>query len=247
MGSEESKRLNELFDNCYYKGMSSTNRKEPIDDNTILDLFNDFMLTSQIIQSMIANGKENLPNLQILDAGCGNGRILRKLCELGAEPVNCYGMDLSRDIIEYAKENSPPGITYQVRDIKDIFSCDNNLDIIFNLGVLIHIKNNDYIKEIAKEFHRVLKPGGLVFITVARDGSKWNEKVQAITRNFTEDELLNLFDIFQCHSVHNAYSDHYSTKEQGNITLSQVMKAFEIGAIDTTYKLFVFKKIERER
>jgi 2-polyprenyl-3-methyl-5-hydroxy-6-metoxy-1,4-benzoquinol methylase len=238
----EQKRLNKVFDNYYYKELSSTNKKEPINHNTILDLFNDFMLMSQIVHSMITNGKEDLPNLKILDAGCGNGRMLRKICELGAEPSNCYGMDLSRDVIEYAEENSPTLITYTVGDIKTPYYNNNGFDIIFNLGVLIHIKDNDYIREIAKEFHRVLKPGGLVFITVAREGSSWGEKVQAITRNFTEGEILGLFDIFQCLGVHDTYSNHYATADHRSLALSQIMRAYEIGAVDSTYKLVVLKK-----
>jgi len=241
IGNEE-KRLNEVFDNYYYKGLSSTNIKEQINNNTIIDLFNEFMLMSQVTHSMFNNNKENLPSLRILDAGCGNGRMLRKICELGAEQTNCYGIDLSKDIINYAEENSPTGITYSSGDIKTMSYNDNAFDIIFNLGVLIHIKDNNYIKEIAKEFYRVLKPGGLVFITVAKDGSEWGEKIKDITRNFSEHELLDLFNMFQCFGIYNAYSNYYSTKEQGNITLSQVMKAFETGAIDATYKLFVFKK-----
>ena len=239
---DEQKRLNEVFDNYYYKGLSSTNIKEPINHSTILDLFNDFMLTSQIVHSMIINGKEDLPNMKILDSGCGNGRMLRKMCELGASPINCYGIDLSKDVIEFAKENSPSGIIYNTCDIKNTYCCNESFDIIFNLGVLIHILDNNYIKEIAAEFHRVLKPGGLIFITIAKDGSEWSEKVQAITRNFTEDEIMNLFDVFHCLGIYNAYSNHYSAKEQDNITLSQVMRAFEIGAVDATYKLVVLKK-----
>ncbi|MDD5703773.1 MAG: class I SAM-dependent methyltransferase [Dehalococcoidales bacterium] len=238
----EQKRLNEVFDNYYYKELSSTNRKEPINHNTILDLFNDFMLMSQIVHSMINNGKKDLPSLKILDAGCGNGRMLRKFCELGAEPTNCFGIDLSKDIIKYAHKNSSFGIAYHAGDIKDTPYCGNTFDIIFNLGVLIHIKDNDYIKEIAKEFHRVLKPGGLVFITVAREGSSWGERVQAITRNFTEGELLDLFDMFQCLGVYDTYSSHYSTVDHRNVTLSQIMRAYEVGAVDSTYKLAVFKR-----
>jgi 2-polyprenyl-3-methyl-5-hydroxy-6-metoxy-1,4-benzoquinol methylase len=244
IGSEETeqKRLNEVFDNYYYKELSSTNKKEPINNNTILDLFNDFMLTSQIVHSMISNGKEDLPNLKILDAGCGNGRMLRKMCELGAESSNCRGIDLSREVIDYAKENSPPGTIYSVGDIKNTKRYDNEFDIIFNLGVLIHIKDNDYIREIAKEFHRVLKPGGLVFITVAREGSQWSEKVQAITRNFAEGEIVGLFDMFECLGVYDTYSNHYATADHRNLTLSQVMRAYELGAVDSTYKLIVLKK-----
>lgn len=242
MGSEEAKRLNEVFDNYYYKELSNTNIKSPISDSTILDLFNDFMLMSQIVCSMLNNGKEDLPNLKILDAGCGNGRMLRKFCELGAEPVNCRGIDLSTDVIWYARANSVDDITYNIGDIKDMPYCNNRFDIILNLGVLIHIKDNDYIREIAKEFHRVLKPGGLVFITIAREGSSWGEKVQAITRNFTEGELLDLFEIFKCLGVYDTYSNHYTTVDHRNLTLSQIMRAYELGGVDSTYKLVVFKK-----
>ena len=242
MIGQEEKRLNQVFNDGYYNGLSNTNIKQQLSDNSILDLFNDFLLTSQIVNSMQKNGKEDLPNLKILDAGCGNGRILRKMCELGAKPYHCYGVDLSKDVITYAGENSPSGIVYNIGDIKYFPSSDNRFDIIFNLGVLIHILDNNYIKEIATEFHRVLKPGGLIFITVARDGTQWPETIRDITRNFSEDELLGLFNEFECIGIHDAYSDNYIMEEGGKITFSQIMRAIEVGVIDTTYKLFVFKK-----
>jgi len=240
MVSEET-RLKEVFDN-YYNGLSNTNIKEPINNNTILDLFNDFILTSQIVNSMIANGKEDIPNLTILDAGCGNGRMLRKMCELGAGPPNCCGIDLSRDVIDFAELNSPSRIVYDIGDIKTTPYSDNKFDVIFSLGVLIHIKDNDYIREIAKEFYRVLKPGGLIFITVARDGTQWPEAIKDITRNFSENELLGLFNGFECLGIYDAYSDNYIMKEGGKVSLSQIMRAIEVGVIDTTYKLVVFRK-----
>jgi len=191
---------------------------------------------------MILHGKEDLPNLKILDAGCGNGRMIRKICDLGAEPYNCSGIDLSEKIIKFAKISSPYGAEFSVGDIKNTQYFKNMFDIIFNLGVLIHIKDNDYIKDIAKEFHRILKPNGLVFITYAKEGSEWGEKIQDITRNFAENEILGLFDMFECVGIYDAYSNYYTAKDQGNITLSQVMKAFELGAVDSTYKLLILKK-----
>ena len=244
MGSEETeeKRLNEVFDNYYYKGLSCTNTKNPINNYDIIGLFNDFMLMRQIVYFICTNDKNDLPNLKILDAGCGNGRMLRKMCELGAQPSNCYGIDLSRDVIDYAKRNSPPGIAYDTGDIKGTPFKDNEFDFIFNMGVLIHIKDNDYIREIAKEFYRVLKPCGLAFITVSGENVQWNGQMQNITRNFNfaENELLNIFDIFQCVGVNNVYSDNYSTNR--NVILSLVMREIETGAMDTMFKLIVLKK-----
>lgn len=241
MGSEEQ-RLKDVFENYYYKGLSSTNSKNAIDNSTILDLFNDFMVVSQIIYVLVNNGKEDLPNMKILDAGCGNGRMLRKMCELGAEPENCYGMDLSGDVIDYARENTTSKMCYNwdVGDIKDTRFLDNTFDVIFNLGVLIHIKDNDYIKDIAKEFYRVLKPGGLAFVIVSNETTQWSDTMLEITRNFTEAELLGLFDIFQCIGISPAYSSYYF-KEQGSVRISKVMEAFET-EIKTEFNLFVFKK-----
>ncbi|MFA6309774.1 MAG: methyltransferase domain-containing protein, partial [Clostridia bacterium] len=204
----------------------------PIAANTILDLFNDFIVTSQIIHTLINNGKEDLPNMMILDAGCGNGRMLRKMCELGARPINCDGIDLSHDVVEYARLNSPEGIYYFDGDIKNMPFNDAKYDIIFNFGVLIHILDDDYIREIAKEFYRVLKPGGLVFITVANEGVTWNDKpIKNMTRNFKMDDIKEMFNMFQCLGIHNAYSDRYAAEDKDTVlSYSHILRAFEMDA-----------------
>jgi len=239
----EQKRLVDVFDNYYYKDLSETNKKLPISANSILDLFNDFLVMSQVIYSLIDNDKEDLPNMKILDAGCGNGRMLRKMCELGARPFNCTGIDLSHDIVEYARLNSPEGIYYYSGDIKNMPFDNDEYDIILNMGVLIHILDNNYIKEIAKEFYRVLKPGGLIFITVANEGTTWkDEKIQSMTRSFSMDKIKELFDMFECLGIYNAYSDRYQGEYNVSLEYSHILKAFEIGAVNASYKLIVLKK-----
>lgn len=197
--SEEA-RITQVFDNWYYKGLSITNQKSPIKPDLYFTLLSDFMKWSCIFGSLFSTGHADLPNYKILDAGCGNGNALRTVIEFGAKPTNCYGIDISSKAIEYARENSPAGLTYDTGLIHDIPHENETFDLIFCFGVLIHILDDDYIRKIASEFKRLIKKTGMVCVIVSNEKVIWGSPISHITRNFdfSKNELANIFNELDC-------------------------------------------------
>lgn len=101
-------------------------------------------------------------NLAILDAGCGDARFLGLLQDRGY--TNLYGIDYSERAIAFARLILPK-VQFEIADLSRMPYADNSMDVIFCIETVEHLKP-ETISGIIAEFKRVLKPGGMLVITV---------------------------------------------------------------------------------
>jgi SAM-dependent methyltransferase len=105
---------------------------------------------------------------RVLDLGCGSGRHLVYLAKHGFE---VYGIDISETGIKLSKEwlkEENLKANLKIGDIYKKLPYPNNFfDAIISVQVLHHNKI-EKIRKAIKEIERVLKPGGLIFITVRK-------------------------------------------------------------------------------
>lgn len=116
-------------------------------------------------------GRVILPNLlrlleikkgeTVLDLACGPGFFTREFEKKGATVI---GVDLSSELIEIAKRESPKEITYFVSDAKDIRDiAEKSIDKVV---IVLALQNMDDINAVLKECSRVLKKSGKLFIVI---------------------------------------------------------------------------------
>ncbi len=106
---------------------------------------------------------------KILDLGCGSGRNLIYLHNKGFE---VEGIDIARKGIKRIKENLGSSVKLKVADIyKRLPYKDESFDAVISVQVLQHNKE-PAIKRAIDEIYRILKPGGLIFVTVCGRISK---------------------------------------------------------------------------
>lgn len=115
----------------------------------------------QVDLAMITHFVEQLTssNKEVLDAGCGTGRISRFLSDRGCV---VHGVDLSPGMLAMARRDHPD-IATQVASITDLPFSDARFDGILYWYSIIHVADSD----LAAVFHqarRVLRPGGVVLI-----------------------------------------------------------------------------------
>ncbi len=95
----------------------------------------------------------------VLDAGCGQGYLCRKLARDGAKMV---GIELSDRFLEIARareKTSPLGIVYHHGNVAEMpFLADASFDKVVSNYVLMDVR--DYTAAV-REVARVLKPGGV--------------------------------------------------------------------------------------
>ena len=130
---------------------------------------------------------------KILDLGCGNGRLFEIVN--GAEYI---GVDISEKMIQVAKKRYPQAQFLVTSPLSLPFS-ENTFDKVFCLSVLHHIPSSQLRVQFLREIKRVLKPQGLLFITV---WNLWHKpSIKKLLLKYTLLKLigkskLDFFDIF---------------------------------------------------
>ncbi len=104
--------------------------------------------------------------IKILDAGCGNGRLVEYLNTTGIE-YDYLGIDNSKHQIESARKNykNKPNIKFEFGNILDIKNKKDEFDFVFCIAVFHHMPSRETREKVVKEFYRVLKNEGYLFMT----------------------------------------------------------------------------------
>lgn len=98
-------------------------------------------------------------SIRILEGGCGIGAIAHSLAQAG---YNTYGVDYATNTINKTKELFP-GLKLSVGDVANLNFPTNYFNGYWSLGVIEH--NYTGYQPIIAEMQRVIKPGGILFIT----------------------------------------------------------------------------------
>ena len=102
------------------------------------------------------------PQSRILDYGCGYGRVMNLLYEHGYQ--NVEGVDFSAQMISRGRQ-SFPHLSFQVIHSPSLPYPDGSFDAVLLFAVLTCIPHNEDQKVLIAELMRVLKPGGILYIS----------------------------------------------------------------------------------
>jgi ubiquinone/menaquinone biosynthesis C-methylase UbiE len=103
------------------------------------------------------------PNTNILDIGCGNGRLYKDIGNRFKENITYTGIDPSKNLIKLAKENNPD-TNFEIYDGKNINYEDCYFDQIISIAVMHHIPKNKIIGWLT-EAGRVAKKNSINIFT----------------------------------------------------------------------------------
>jgi SAM-dependent methyltransferase len=120
-----------------------------------------FVAMRKITDTIVATELEK-SDICVLDAGCGTGFNLGHYASGNSRDV--YGLDVERHAIEWIRKRDFHKITQA--SVTDIPFKPGIFDLVFSFDVLQQLPEE--LNETAiREMHRVLKPGGVLFIRVA--------------------------------------------------------------------------------
>jgi len=108
------------------------------------------------LKGFISNGD------RILDLGCGNGRLFQLLKDL---KINYLGLDFSEKLIKEAKKRYPEEKFIVANALNPPFK-DNHFDKVLSLAVFHHLPSKKLRLRFLREAKRVLKPKGILILTV---------------------------------------------------------------------------------
>lgn len=99
---------------------------------------------------------------RILDVGCGRGDFLLLMKERGWTPT---GLELDERVERHGKSI---GMDLRSGSLDSVKFPDNHFDVVTFWHVFEHLRNPEWV---LKECRRILKPGGLLLISVPNAGS----------------------------------------------------------------------------
>jgi|SRR3989344_7789084 len=155
----------------------------------------------KICLALIKKYVKTRSNFKVLDIGCGTGKNLEEFCKFG----KAFGIDTSIDAIRFCREKRGLKNVTLASAQKTGFSYDS-FDVVCILDVLEHTDD----KKTLKEIHRILKPGGLLLITVPAFNFLWSrwDEVLHHRRRYTKDSLEKIlsFTNFEVVKISYMYS-----------------------------------------
>lgn len=104
---------------------------------------------------------------RVLELGCATGRVLRHfICQEPA--VEMWGVDINLSHIEWLLQffGSSPKV-FQNSVLPQLPIADNSIDLIYAFSVFTHL--DEFELAWLAELRRILKPGGVAYITVHTD------------------------------------------------------------------------------
>lgn len=105
----------------------------------------------------------------VLDAGCGPGRDLARLSNLGRAVV---GLDLSSGMISCARRAAPRAQLAN-GDVRFLPFAGSTFGGVWHCASLVHLSPPDVTRAVT-EARRVLLPNGVLFLSVASgEGAEW--------------------------------------------------------------------------
>jgi SAM-dependent methyltransferase len=124
-----------------------------------------------------------VPDMRVLDAGCGYGRnlvyLLREGCEVFALDANAEGVAHVRALARELAPQLPPE-NFRVGMVEAMDFPDAFADVVICNSVLHFARDEQHFLAMVSEMWRVLRPGGLLF---CRLGSRIGMDFERVRKN----------------------------------------------------------------
>jgi ubiquinone/menaquinone biosynthesis C-methylase UbiE len=148
--------------------------------------------------------KEWLPegNWVVLDWGCGPGRVIR---HWPGNEFTCFGSDVNENSLSWCKLNFPSIRFINQQVLPPLEVADQTFDAIYGISILTHLSLSAHFLWI-EELQRILKPGGLLFLTT--QGNAFKDKLTKTEKqDFEQGNLIVRGAVKEGHRTFSSFQD----------------------------------------
>ena len=187
-----------MCENCFQEKFES----DPVGLHQLPEIYEGVDAPSRVnpgFDSLFKKISKRISHGRVLEVGCASGYLLSRI---NLEPESLYGVDITPGGVKIANSWVKGG-NFCLADARNIPYKSNTFDYLICTEVLEHIEGD----EAMKECYRVLKPGGMAFITVPNGkGVAGQGYFLAHIRAFTLESITKLlkergFEIVSRHKL----------------------------------------------
>lgn len=140
---------------------------------------------------------------KILDWGCGPGRIIRHLPDVAGNGCEYFGTDYNAQTIDWCSKNLP-GIHFNNNTLEaKLPYADDFFDIIYGISIFTHLSEQMHFGWYAELF-RILKPGGIMFLTTQGDNFK-TKLTETELEKFKQGQIIVRGNVKEGHRTYSAF------------------------------------------
>ncbi len=115
--------------------------------------------------SVLAKGGKSFKDFsEILDFGCGCGRLIRSLRGLSTPAARLYGSDIDAEAIAWCAQNIPDARFSVNGEYPPLPFGDASIDLVYASSVFTHLDAEHQFRWL-EELRRIVKPGGYLLLT----------------------------------------------------------------------------------
>ena len=164
------------------------------------------------------------PDWKVLDVGCGFGNNLYPFADLGC---NIHGIEIDPEIAEITTELiSSKGIEANISHgtNRQIPYDDDTFDLLLSVNTVHYEGQGDLVSSAFHEFSRVLRPGGILFLSTVAPGHTifkrakhlGNHRYEVQNYDFRDGEEFFFFDTEE--TLNEYLSKDFLIVETGQVT-----------------------------
>lgn len=147
----------------------------------------------------------------ILDWGCGPGRIIRHMPDILGSSNEYFGTDYNSKTVAWCREHLK-GIQFSHNSVSPpLHFPENNFELIYGISILTHLSEENQLLW-SKELQRLISPAGIVYITTHGEAFK-----EILTDNeiklFENDKLVVRTNVIEGHRMYGAFHPPAFIKE----------------------------------
>jgi len=144
-----------------------------------------------------------LKSKNILDWGCGPGRVIRHIPKMLGYTGKYFGTDYNKDSINWCKEHIGD-VNFNCNNLKaDLPYEDNFFDAIYGISIFTHLSREMHYNWLY-ELNRILKPGGNLLVTTQGENFK-SKLTQSENSRFEKGELIVRGKVKEGHRTYSAF------------------------------------------